>query len=48
MFLGEMSPRNLRGAIGIVPQLFISFGILVAQTLGLTIILGNAKGKFLA
>ncbi|XP_065552900.1 solute carrier family 2, facilitated glucose transporter member 5-like [Lathamus discolor] len=44
MFLGEMSPRNLRGAIGIVPQLFISIGILIAQILGLNIILGNAKG----
>ncbi|KAJ7398768.1 Solute carrier family 2, facilitated glucose transporter member 5 [Pitangus sulphuratus] len=44
MFLGEMSPRNLRGAIGIVPQLFITVGILVAQILGLNSILGNAEG----
>ncbi|NWT02911.1 GTR5 protein, partial [Mionectes macconnelli] len=44
MFLGEMSPRNLRGAIGIVPQLFITVGILVAQILGLHSILGNAEG----
>uniref|UniRef100_A0A8B9Z7I6 Solute carrier family 2, facilitated glucose transporter member 5 n=1 Tax=Buteo japonicus TaxID=224669 RepID=A0A8B9Z7I6_9AVES len=44
MFLGEMSPKNLRGAIGVVPQLFITLGILVAQILGLNSILGNAKG----
>ncbi|KFQ22426.1 Solute carrier family 2, facilitated glucose transporter member 5, partial [Merops nubicus] len=44
MFLGELSPRNLRGAIGIVPQLFISVGILVAQIFGLDVILGNAEG----
>lgn len=44
MFLGEMSPKNLRGAIGVVPQLFITIGILVAQILGLSSILGNAEG----
>ncbi|KFP87787.1 Solute carrier family 2, facilitated glucose transporter member 5, partial [Acanthisitta chloris] len=44
MFLGEMSPKNLRGAIGVVPQLFITVGILVAQILGLNSILGNAEG----
>ncbi|NXH84474.1 GTR5 protein, partial [Edolisoma coerulescens] len=47
MFLGEMSPKNLRGAIGVVPQLFITIGILAAQILGLNSILGNAKGKAL-
>ncbi|NXB90073.1 GTR5 protein, partial [Vidua chalybeata] len=44
MFLGEMSPKNLRGAIGVVPQLFITIGILAAQILGLSSILGNAEG----
>ncbi|NXK66151.1 GTR5 protein, partial [Sylvietta virens] len=48
MFLGEMSPKNLRGAIGVVPQLFITIGILSAQIFGLNSILGNAKGKALA
>lgn len=48
MFLGELSPKNLRGAIGVVPQLFITVGILVAQILGLNSILGNATGKVLA
>ncbi|XP_032057269.1 solute carrier family 2, facilitated glucose transporter member 5-like isoform X2 [Aythya fuligula] len=44
MFLGEMAPKNLRGAIGVVPQLFITIGILIAQILGLNSILGNAEG----
>uniref|UniRef100_A0A8C4X6S6 Solute carrier family 2, facilitated glucose transporter member 5 n=1 Tax=Erpetoichthys calabaricus TaxID=27687 RepID=A0A8C4X6S6_ERPCA len=44
MYLGEMSPKNLRGAIGVVPQLFITIGILVAQIFGLRSILGNAEG----
>ncbi|NXA03103.1 GTR5 protein, partial [Sapayoa aenigma] len=48
MFLGEISPKNLRGAIGVVPQLFITVGILAAQILGLQRILGNAEGKALA
>uniref|UniRef100_A0A8C0IYF5 Solute carrier family 2, facilitated glucose transporter member 5 n=1 Tax=Chelonoidis abingdonii TaxID=106734 RepID=A0A8C0IYF5_CHEAB len=44
MYLGEMSPKNLRGAVGVVPQLFITIGILIAQILGLTNILGNVEG----
>ncbi|KAF7657890.1 hypothetical protein LDENG_00020920 [Lucifuga dentata] len=42
MYLGELSPKNLRGAIGIVPQLFITIGILAAQVLGIRNILGNS------
>ncbi|KAK0156231.1 Solute carrier family 2, facilitated glucose transporter member 5 [Merluccius polli] len=44
MYLGELSPKNLRGAIGIVPQLFITIGILSAQVLGIRKILGNSTG----
>ncbi|CAL1606036.1 unnamed protein product [Knipowitschia caucasica] len=44
MYLGEISPKNLRGAIGIVPQLFITIGILSAQVLGIRNILGNDTG----
>lgn len=44
MYLGEMSPKNLRGATGVVPQLFITIGILAAQVLGLTKILGTIEG----
>ncbi|KAM3872617.1 solute carrier family 2, facilitated glucose transporter member 5-like [Diretmus argenteus] len=44
MYLGELSPKNLRGAIGIIPQLFITIGILSAQVLGIRHILGNSTG----
>ncbi|XP_042334543.1 solute carrier family 2, facilitated glucose transporter member 5-like [Sceloporus undulatus] len=44
MYLGEMSPKNLRGASGVVPQLFITIGILAAQILGMRMILGNFEG----
>lgn len=44
MYLGELAPKNLRGALGIVPQLFITIGILAAQVLGIRNILGNSTG----
>lgn len=44
MYLGELAPKNLRGALGIVPQLFITVGILCAQVLGIRQILGNNTG----
>lgn len=44
MYLGELAPKNLRGALGVVPQLFITIGILVAQLFGLRSILANQKG----
>ncbi|XP_030624406.1 solute carrier family 2, facilitated glucose transporter member 5 [Chanos chanos] len=44
MYLGELSPKNLRGAIGIVPQLFITIGILTAQVFGIRSILGSVEG----
>ncbi|XP_059396522.1 solute carrier family 2, facilitated glucose transporter member 5-like [Carassius carassius] len=44
MYLGEIAPKNYRGAIGIVPQLFITVGILVAQVFGIRNILGNKEG----
>lgn len=45
MYLGELSPKNLRGALGIVPQLFITIGILSAQVLGIRSILGNSTSN---
>ncbi|XP_053307867.1 solute carrier family 2, facilitated glucose transporter member 5-like [Spea bombifrons] len=44
MYLGEMSPKNLRGGIGVIPQLLITIGILMAQIFGIRFILGNTKG----
>uniref|UniRef100_A0A3B3C423 Solute carrier family 2, facilitated glucose transporter member 5 n=1 Tax=Oryzias melastigma TaxID=30732 RepID=A0A3B3C423_ORYME len=43
MYFGELSPKNLRGALGIVPELFITIGILSAQVLGIRNILGNSE-----
>ncbi|XP_054939768.1 solute carrier family 2, facilitated glucose transporter member 5 isoform X4 [Physeter macrocephalus] len=44
MYLGELAPKNLRGALGVVPQLFITVGILAAQILGLRSLLANEEG----
>ncbi|XP_032158449.1 solute carrier family 2, facilitated glucose transporter member 5 isoform X1 [Mustela erminea] len=44
MYLGELAPKNLRGALGVVPQLFITVGILVAQIFGLRSLLANKEG----
>ena len=35
LYLGEISPSNLRGAIGVLTQLALTTGILVSQVLGL-------------
>lgn len=42
MYLAEVSPINLRGAVGTVYQLVITISILVAQILGLNSLLGSA------
>ncbi|XP_045331523.1 solute carrier family 2, facilitated glucose transporter member 5 isoform X1 [Leopardus geoffroyi] len=44
MYLGELAPKNLRGGLGVVPQLFITIGILVAQIFGLRSLLANEEG----
>lgn len=45
MYLGELAPKNMRGALGVVPQLLITIGILVAQIFGLRSLLANKEGN---
>ncbi|XP_038126477.1 solute carrier family 2, facilitated glucose transporter member 1-like [Cyprinodon tularosa] len=42
MYVGEISPTSLRGALGTLHQLGIVVGILIAQIFGLEMIMGNA------
>lgn len=44
MYLTEISPIHLRGAVGTIYQLIIAFSILVSQILGLPEILGTYEG----
>ncbi|XP_041635443.1 solute carrier family 2, facilitated glucose transporter member 4-like [Cheilinus undulatus] len=43
MYVGEISPTSLRGALGTLHQLAIVTGILVAQILGLEVLLGSEE-----
>jgi len=44
MYLSEIAPVNLRGGIGVLNQLAVTFGIFSSQILGLSEILGNDSG----
>ncbi|XP_060115548.1 solute carrier family 2, facilitated glucose transporter member 5-like [Heteronotia binoei] len=44
LYLGEVSPHNLRGAVIVVSHFFLTFGILVAQALSLHVVLGTRQG----
>ncbi|CAH7446521.1 Slc2a7 [Phodopus roborovskii] len=44
MYLGELAPKNLRGAIATMTEVFVIVGILLAQIFSLQAILGNATG----
>uniref|UniRef100_A0A672FLU8 Solute carrier family 2, facilitated glucose transporter member 5 n=1 Tax=Salarias fasciatus TaxID=181472 RepID=A0A672FLU8_SALFA len=44
MYLGEISPKNLRGALCIIPEVFITIGIVSANIVGIRNILGNPTG----
>ncbi|XP_034991323.2 solute carrier family 2, facilitated glucose transporter member 4 isoform X1 [Zootoca vivipara] len=43
MYVGEISPTNLRGALGTLNQLAIVTGILIAQVFGLDSLLGTSE-----
>ncbi|VDK48992.1 unnamed protein product [Anisakis simplex] len=43
MYLIEISPVNLRGTIGSIPQFMVTFSILFSQILGLPQVLGTAE-----
>lgn len=42
MYLTEISPVSIRGAMGVLCPLGITVGVLVAQILGLKSVLGNS------
>lgn len=43
MYLTEISPLSMRGAVGTIFQLFVTIGILASQIMGLHSLLGNAE-----
>lgn len=43
MYLGEIAPKRLRGFLGLVPCIFISTGVFLAQILGLQELLGKVS-----
>merc|ERR1711988_1481950 len=44
MYLSEIAPTSLRGAVGTVYQLIITISILLAQILGMANVLGTEQG----
>lgn len=44
MYLSEIAPMTLRGALGTVSQLGVTIGLLLSQILGLSLILGTDEG----
>lgn len=45
MYLGELAPKNLRGTLGTMTEVFVIIGVLLAQIFSLQSILGNATGN---
>jgi SP family facilitated glucose transporter-like MFS transporter 3 len=46
MYLTELAPRPLRGPMGVLCPLGVTFGVLVGQVLSLSQILGTAAVRF--
>ncbi|XP_004607115.1 solute carrier family 2, facilitated glucose transporter member 7 [Sorex araneus] len=44
MYLGELAPRNLRGTLGTMTEVFVIVGVFLAQIFSLQAILGNPTG----
>ncbi|XP_066126634.1 solute carrier family 2, facilitated glucose transporter member 7-like isoform X4 [Saccopteryx bilineata] len=44
MYLGELAPKNLRGALGTMTEVFVIVGVFLAQIFSLQAILGNPTG----
>ncbi|XP_044301329.1 solute carrier family 2, facilitated glucose transporter member 5-like isoform X2 [Varanus komodoensis] len=44
LYLGEISPIKMRGVIGMMPHLFLTIGVQVAQILAFREIMGTAEG----
>ncbi|XP_003793297.1 solute carrier family 2, facilitated glucose transporter member 7 [Otolemur garnettii] len=44
MYLGELAPKNLRGTVGTMTEVFVIFGVFLAQIFSLQDILGNPTG----
>uniref|UniRef100_A0A2K5F8L3 Solute carrier family 2, facilitated glucose transporter member 5 n=1 Tax=Aotus nancymaae TaxID=37293 RepID=A0A2K5F8L3_AOTNA len=44
MYLGELAPKNLRGTLGTMTEVFVIVGVFLAQIFSLQAILGNPAG----
>ncbi|KAK2105872.1 hypothetical protein P7K49_015386 [Saguinus oedipus] len=44
MYLGELAPKNLRGMLGTMTEVFVIVGVFLAQIFSLQAILGNSAG----
>uniref|UniRef100_F6RVS1 Solute carrier family 2, facilitated glucose transporter member 5 n=1 Tax=Monodelphis domestica TaxID=13616 RepID=F6RVS1_MONDO len=44
MYLGELAPKNLRGTLGTMTEVFVIMGVFLAQIFSLQAILGNPEG----
>uniref|UniRef100_A0A8C0XGW0 Major facilitator superfamily (MFS) profile domain-containing protein n=1 Tax=Castor canadensis TaxID=51338 RepID=A0A8C0XGW0_CASCN len=45
MYLGELAPKNLRGMIGTMTEVFVIIGLFLAQIFSLQAILGNVTAR---